>query len=82
MCVKQDNQYLHTSIEEVNSTLIWYQKLNDIKLFSMDSTLSNLSWRVASLENHMVVANKLGKRENLTLSMVSVVNIGVSEMSL
>ncbi|KAJ6659505.1 hypothetical protein lerEdw1_018740 [Lerista edwardsae] len=67
---KQDNQYLHTFIEEVNSTLMLYKKLNDLKLFSMDSTLSNLSWRVASLENHVVVANKLEKGENLTLSMV------------
>lgn len=73
--LKQDNQYLHTSIEEVNSTLMLYKKLNDLKLFSMDSTLSNLSWRVASLENHMVVANKLEKGENLTLSMVSLAMI-------
>uniref|UniRef100_A0A670IKB8 EF-hand calcium binding domain 14 n=1 Tax=Podarcis muralis TaxID=64176 RepID=A0A670IKB8_PODMU len=67
---KQDNQYLHTSIEEVNSTLMLYQKQNDLKLFNMDSTVGNLSWRVASLENHMTV-NKLEKRENLTLGMVS-----------
>ncbi|XP_053099907.1 EF-hand calcium-binding domain-containing protein 14 isoform X2 [Hemicordylus capensis] len=67
---KQDKQYLHTSIEEVNSTLMLYQKLNDLKLFSMDSTVSNLSWRVASLENRMLVVNKLEKRENLTLSVV------------
>uniref|UniRef100_UPI00109FC4C4 EF-hand calcium-binding domain-containing protein 14-like n=1 Tax=Podarcis muralis TaxID=64176 RepID=UPI00109FC4C4 len=66
---KQDNQYLHTSIEEVNSTLMLYQKQNDLKLFNMDSTVGNLSWRVASLENHMTV-NKLEKRENLTLGMV------------
>ncbi|XP_061488871.1 EF-hand calcium-binding domain-containing protein 14 [Rhineura floridana] len=67
---KQDNQYLHTSIEEVNSTLMLYQKLNDLKLFSMDSTVSNLSWRVTSLENHMMAVNKLEKRENLTLGVV------------
>ncbi|XP_033008108.1 EF-hand calcium-binding domain-containing protein 14 isoform X1 [Lacerta agilis] len=66
---KQDNQYLHTSIEEVNSTLMLYQKQNDLKLFNMDSTVGNLSWRVASLENHMTV-NKLEKRENLTLGIV------------
>ncbi|XP_042318931.1 EF-hand calcium-binding domain-containing protein 14 isoform X2 [Sceloporus undulatus] len=67
---KQDNQYLHTSIEEVNSTLMLYQKLNDLKLFSMDSTISNLSWRVTSLESHMMVVNKLEKKENLTLGVV------------
>ncbi|XP_015280075.1 PREDICTED: EF-hand calcium-binding domain-containing protein 14, partial [Gekko japonicus] len=67
---KQDNQYLHTSLEEVNSTLILYQKQNDLKLFSMDSTVNNLSWRVASLENHMEGFNKLEKKENLTLTVV------------
>ncbi|XP_062995355.1 EF-hand calcium-binding domain-containing protein 14 [Elgaria multicarinata webbii] len=67
---KQDNQYLHTSIEEVNSTLMLYQKLNDLKLFSMDSTVSNLSWRVTSLENHMMVVNKQEKRVNMTLGVV------------
>lgn len=68
---KQDNQYLHTSLEEVNSTLILYQKQNDLKLFSMDSTVNNLSWRVASLENHMEGLSKLEKKENLTLTVVS-----------
>ncbi|XP_008114566.1 EF-hand calcium-binding domain-containing protein 14 isoform X3 [Anolis carolinensis] len=67
---KQDNQYLHTSIEEVNSTLMLYQKLNDLKLFNIDSTISNLTWRVISLENHMMVVNKLEKKENLTLGVV------------
>ncbi|XP_060087761.1 EF-hand calcium-binding domain-containing protein 14 [Heteronotia binoei] len=67
---KQDNQYLHTSLEEVNSTLILYQKQNDLKLFSMDSTVNNLSWRVASLENHMEGLRKLEKKGNLTLTVV------------
>ncbi|XP_044297230.1 EF-hand calcium-binding domain-containing protein 14 isoform X2 [Varanus komodoensis] len=68
---KQDNQFIHTSVEEVNSTLMLYQKLNDLKIFSIDSTVSNLSWRVSLLENHMMVMNKLEKRENLTLSAVN-----------
>ncbi|XP_054835810.1 EF-hand calcium-binding domain-containing protein 14 [Eublepharis macularius] len=67
---KQDNHYLHTSLEEVNSTLILYQKQNDLKLFSMDSTVNNLSWRVSLLENHMEVLSKLEKKENLTLAIV------------
>nr|XP_060629434.1 EF-hand calcium-binding domain-containing protein 14 isoform X2 [Anolis sagrei ordinatus] len=67
---KQDNQYLHASIEEVNSTLLLYQKLNDLKLFNIDSTISNLTWRVTSLENRMMVVNKLEKKENLTLGAV------------
>lgn len=72
MCLKQESQYLHTSLEEVNSTLMLYQKLNDLKLLSMDSTISNLSWRVTSLENHMTLhVNTLEKRENLTTGVVS-----------
>uniref|UniRef100_A0A8D0DY85 EF-hand calcium binding domain 14 n=1 Tax=Salvator merianae TaxID=96440 RepID=A0A8D0DY85_SALMN len=65
---RQDNQYLHTSLEEVNSTIMLYQKLNDIKLSNLDSTVSNLSWRVTSLENRLIV-NTLEKKENLTLSV-------------
>ncbi|XP_044297238.1 EF-hand calcium-binding domain-containing protein 14 isoform X3 [Varanus komodoensis] len=68
---EMDNQFIHTSVEEVNSTLMLYQKLNDLKIFSIDSTVSNLSWRVSLLENHMMVMNKLEKRENLTLSAVN-----------
>ncbi|KAJ7332764.1 hypothetical protein JRQ81_014944 [Phrynocephalus forsythii] len=68
---KQESQYLHTSIEEVNSTLMLYQKLNDLKLLSMDSTISNLSWRVTALENHTTLhVNTLEKRENLTTGVV------------
>ncbi|XP_025027450.1 EF-hand calcium-binding domain-containing protein 14 isoform X1 [Python bivittatus] len=67
---KQDNQYLHISIEEINSTLMLHQKLNDLKFFNLDSTVTNLSWRVTSLENHMFVVNKLENRKNLTFGMV------------
>ncbi|XP_048353218.1 EF-hand calcium-binding domain-containing protein 14 [Sphaerodactylus townsendi] len=67
---KQENQYLHTSLEEVNTTLILYQKQNDLRLFGMDSAVNNLSWRVASLENHMEGLSKLEKKENLSLSVV------------
>uniref|UniRef100_A0ACB8F4F5 Uncharacterized protein n=1 Tax=Sphaerodactylus townsendi TaxID=933632 RepID=A0ACB8F4F5_9SAUR len=65
-----ENQYLHTSLEEVNTTLILYQKQNDLRLFGMDSAVNNLSWRVASLENHMEGLSKLEKKENLSLSVV------------
>lgn len=75
---KQDNQYLHTSLEEVNSTLILYQKQNDLKLFNMDSTVNNLSWRVASLENHVEGLSRLEKKENLTLTLVSVKQLNSS----
>ncbi|KAM3841210.1 EF-hand calcium-binding domain-containing protein 14 isoform 3-T3 [Vipera latastei] len=68
---KQDNQYLHISVEEINSTLMLHQKLNDLKFFNLDSTVSNLSYKVTSLENHMFVVNKLENRKNLTFGMVS-----------
>ncbi|XP_026521595.1 EF-hand calcium-binding domain-containing protein 14 isoform X2 [Notechis scutatus] len=68
---KQDNQYLHISIEEMNSTLMLHQKLNDLKFFNLDSTVTNLSWKVTSLENHMFVVNKPENRKNLTFGMVS-----------
>uniref|UniRef100_A0A8C6XJI1 EF-hand calcium binding domain 14 n=1 Tax=Naja naja TaxID=35670 RepID=A0A8C6XJI1_NAJNA len=66
---KQDNQYLHISIEEMNSTLILHQKLNDLKFFNLDSTVTNLSWKVTSLENHMFIVNKPENRKNLTFGM-------------
>ncbi|XP_034270916.1 EF-hand calcium-binding domain-containing protein 14 isoform X2 [Pantherophis guttatus] len=68
---KQDNQYLDISIEEMNSTLMLHQKLNDLKFFNLDSTVTNLSWKITSLENHMFVLNKPEKRKNLTFGMVS-----------
>ncbi|XP_026562818.1 EF-hand calcium-binding domain-containing protein 14 isoform X3 [Pseudonaja textilis] len=68
---KQDNQYLHISIEEMNSTVMLHQKLNDLKFFNLDSTVTNLSWKVTSLENHIFVVNKPENRKNLTFGMVS-----------
>ncbi|XP_070797463.1 EF-hand calcium-binding domain-containing protein 14 isoform X3 [Pituophis catenifer annectens] len=68
---KQDNQYLDISIEEMNSTLMLHQKLNDLKFFNLDSTVTNLSWKITSLENHMFILNKPEKRKNLTFGMVS-----------
>uniref|UniRef100_A0A8D0GZC3 EF-hand calcium binding domain 14 n=1 Tax=Sphenodon punctatus TaxID=8508 RepID=A0A8D0GZC3_SPHPU len=66
---KQDNQYLHTMLEEVNTTLVSYQKMNDLKLLSVDAAASNLTRRVTLLENYLV-AVKLEKRENLSSSVV------------
>ncbi|XP_032073776.1 EF-hand calcium-binding domain-containing protein 14 isoform X4 [Thamnophis elegans] len=64
-----DNQYLHISIEEMNSTLMLHQKLNDLKFFNLDSTVTNLSWKIISLENHMFVVNKSESKKNLTFGM-------------
>uniref|UniRef100_A0A0K8S0Y0 EF-hand domain-containing protein KIAA0494 n=1 Tax=Crotalus horridus TaxID=35024 RepID=A0A0K8S0Y0_CROHD len=78
---KQDNQYLHISIEEINSTLMLHQKLNDLKFFHLDSTVTNLSCKVTSLENHMFVVNKLENRKNLTFGMVSNLTTSVNTES-
>uniref|UniRef100_A0A7M4FLU4 EF-hand calcium binding domain 14 n=1 Tax=Crocodylus porosus TaxID=8502 RepID=A0A7M4FLU4_CROPO len=67
----QDNQYLHTTLEEINTTLVVYQKQNDLKFLNVDSTISNLTQRVVLLENYLDAVNKLEKRENSTLSSVS-----------
>ncbi|XP_019386921.1 PREDICTED: EF-hand calcium-binding domain-containing protein 14 isoform X1 [Crocodylus porosus] len=67
---KQDNQYLHTTLEEINTTLVVYQKQNDLKFLNVDSTISNLTQRVVLLENYLDAVNKLEKRENSTLSSV------------
>uniref|UniRef100_A0A8C5WWU3 EF-hand calcium binding domain 14 n=1 Tax=Laticauda laticaudata TaxID=8630 RepID=A0A8C5WWU3_LATLA len=67
---KQDSQYLHISIEEMNSTLMLHQKLNELKFFNLDTTVTNLSWKITSLENHMFVVNKPENRKNLTFGMV------------
>uniref|UniRef100_A0A8C5SKQ9 EF-hand calcium binding domain 14 n=1 Tax=Laticauda laticaudata TaxID=8630 RepID=A0A8C5SKQ9_LATLA len=66
---KQDSQYLHISIEEMNSTLMLHQKLNELKFFNLDTTVTNLSWKITSLENHMFVVNKPENRKNLTFGM-------------
>ncbi|KAK9404284.1 EF-hand calcium-binding domain-containing protein 14 [Crotalus adamanteus] len=78
---KQDNQYLHISIEEINSTLMLHQKLNDLKFFHLDSTVTNLSCKVTSLENYMFVVNKLENRKNLTFGMVSNLTTSVNTES-
>lgn len=43
---KQDILYLHNSLEEVNSTVVGYQRQNDLKLKGMSETLSNLTQRL------------------------------------
>lgn len=67
----QDNQFLHTTLEEINASLVVYQKLSDLKLLSLDTAISNITRRVALLENYVVAVNKLENRENLSTSAVS-----------
>uniref|UniRef100_A0A8C8RB83 EF-hand calcium binding domain 14 n=1 Tax=Pelusios castaneus TaxID=367368 RepID=A0A8C8RB83_9SAUR len=67
---KQDNLILHTTLEEINATLVVYQKLNDLKLLSVDTAISNITRRVVALENYVAAVNKLENRENLSTSVV------------
>lgn len=72
----QESQSLHAALEELNNSVVAYQKLNDIKLLNVDSAIGNLSRRVTLLENSPVAVNKLDKRDNLSTSVVSV-TVGV-----
>ncbi|KAM6199774.1 EF-hand calcium-binding domain-containing protein 14 isoform 2-T2 [Sarcoramphus papa] len=66
---KKESQSLHAALEELNSTVVAYQKLNDIKLLNVDSAIGNLSRRVMLLENSPLAVNNLDKRENLSTSV-------------
>lgn len=65
---KQESQSLHAALEELNNSVVAYQKLNDIKLLNVDSAIGNLSRRVTLLENSPFAVNKLDKRDNLSTS--------------
>ncbi|XP_009285611.1 PREDICTED: EF-hand calcium-binding domain-containing protein 14 isoform X2 [Aptenodytes forsteri] len=66
---KQESQSLHAALEELNNTVVVYQKLNDIKLLNVDSAIGNLSRRLMLLENSPLAVNNLDKRENLSTSV-------------
>ncbi|XP_043856856.1 EF-hand calcium-binding domain-containing protein 14 isoform X2 [Dromiciops gliroides] len=66
-----DMLHLQSSLEEVNSTLVGYQRQNDLKLLGMDGTVRNLSQRVNSIESSLVALTKLGKRENLSFTLMA-----------
>nr|XP_009484276.1 PREDICTED: EF-hand calcium-binding domain-containing protein 14 [Pelecanus crispus] len=66
---KQESQSLHAALEELNNTAVAYQKLNDIKLLNVDSSIGNLSRRVMLLENSPLAVNNLDKSENLSTSV-------------
>ncbi|PKU36729.1 ef-hand calcium-binding domain-containing protein 14 [Limosa lapponica baueri] len=66
-----ESQSLHAALEELNKTVVAYQKLNDLKLLNVDSAISNLTRGVLLLENSPLAANNLDKRENLSTSMGS-----------
>ncbi|KFQ22207.1 EF-hand calcium-binding domain-containing protein 14, partial [Mesitornis unicolor] len=66
----QESQSLHAALEELNNTVVVYQKLNDIKVLNVESAIGSLSRRVMLLENSPLVVNNLDKRENLSFNMV------------
>ncbi|XP_014794826.1 PREDICTED: EF-hand calcium-binding domain-containing protein 14 isoform X1 [Calidris pugnax] len=68
---KKESQSLHAALEELNKTVVAYQKLNDLKLLNVDSAISNLTRGVLLLENSPLAVNNLDKRENLSTSMGS-----------
>ncbi|XP_027693744.1 EF-hand calcium-binding domain-containing protein 14 isoform X1 [Vombatus ursinus] len=65
---QQDMLHLQSSLEEVNRTLVGYQRKNDFKLLGMDGTVRNLTQRVNSIGSSLVVLSKLGKKENLSFT--------------
>ncbi|XP_049664008.1 EF-hand calcium-binding domain-containing protein 14 isoform X1 [Accipiter gentilis] len=69
--VSLESQSLHAALEELNNTVVAYQKLNDIKLLNVDSAIGNLSRRVMLLENSPLAVNNLDKRENLSTNVAN-----------
>ncbi|NXC79880.1 EFC14 protein, partial [Cercotrichas coryphoeus] len=67
----QESQALHAALEQLNNTVVVYQKLNDIKLLNVDSAIGNLSQKITLLENSPLVVKNLGKRENSSTIVVS-----------
>ncbi|XP_057886458.1 EF-hand calcium-binding domain-containing protein 14 [Melospiza georgiana] len=61
---KKESQALHAALEQLNNTVVVYQKLNDIKLLNVDSAIGNLSRKVTLLENSALVVKNPDKREN------------------
>lgn len=70
--VFQESQSLHAALEELNNSVVVYQKLNDIKLLNVNSSIGDLSRRVMLLENFPLAVNNLGKKENLSTNVVSI----------
>ncbi|XP_014727510.1 PREDICTED: EF-hand calcium-binding domain-containing protein 14 [Sturnus vulgaris] len=61
---RKESQALHAALEQLNNTVVVYQKLNDIKLLNVDSAIGNLSQKVTLLENSPLAVKNLDKREN------------------
>ncbi|KAH0504296.1 EF-hand calcium-binding domain-containing protein 14 [Microtus ochrogaster] len=64
-----DILYLQNSLEEINSTVVGYQRQSDLKFEGMNETLSSLTQRLSLVESDVVALSKAEKRANLTSSM-------------
>ncbi|XP_038616458.1 EF-hand calcium-binding domain-containing protein 14 [Tachyglossus aculeatus] len=62
--LKQDLQHLHSSLEEVNSTLARLQSQNGPHLLGLDGAIGNLSRRVSVLEDGVAALSKPGGSAN------------------
>ncbi|NXD95755.1 EFC14 protein, partial [Chaetorhynchus papuensis] len=71
LSIFQESQALHAALEQLNNTVVVYQKLNDFKLLNVDSALGNLSRKVTLLENSPLVVKNVDKRENSSAIVVS-----------
>ncbi|NWZ33898.1 EFC14 protein, partial [Brachypodius atriceps] len=71
LLIFQESQALRAALEQLNNTVVVYQKLNDIKLLDVDSAIGNLSRKVTLLENPPLVVKNVDKRENSSTIMVS-----------
>lgn len=59
---------VQSSLEDLNGTMLLYVRQNDLRLRNMDSTVSNISQRMAALESN----NLLHIKDDGAGSMVSV----------
>ncbi|NXE39657.1 EFC14 protein, partial [Ptilorrhoa leucosticta] len=75
LLIFQESQALHAALEQLNNTIVVYQKLNDIKLLNVDSAIGNLSQKVTLLENSPLVVKNLDKRENSSAIVVTALRV-------
>ncbi|XP_069498358.1 EF-hand calcium-binding domain-containing protein 14 isoform X2 [Ambystoma mexicanum] len=69
--LKQDIQEVHNSLDEVNATIVLYQRHNDLKLQLLETAVGNVSQRVTLLESELPAIPRLEKRDNLSSGMIS-----------
>ncbi|XP_015211225.1 EF-hand calcium-binding domain-containing protein 14 isoform X1 [Lepisosteus oculatus] len=68
LILKQEVLYLHDAISEVNASQVFYHLQSDEQMHSVNSTISNLTQRMFSLENYFLLFNITHpSRHNLSL---------------